>query len=197
MALAVLISAGCGSGKEAVDIRKGAVSSSSETPQSERSISQGQEQPAGSPGVGRRLDEAGSVKRDHPAGGMERPEKWKQEARPTFADVSKANGYPPLEFEELSSLGEIGMREAKIFVVASPPQDFLGAYTGAEAGARIVEKGRMKSITMPVREGLMLVTASEHSDGKTLITELLLPRETGSVNLDVLDSLRERVNQSR
>ena len=191
------MTAGCSSSSEAVDIRTDAVSSPPENALTEGSLSQGQVRPAGSPGVGRRLDEAGSVKREHPAGGMERPEKWKQEARPTFADVSKANGYPPLEFEEIKSLGEVGMREAKFFLVASPPQDFLSTYQGDEAGGRVVEKGRMKSFTMPVREGLMLVTASEHSEGKTLVTEVLLPRKPGSVNLEVLDSLRERVNQSR
>ena len=58
VALAVLMTAGCSSSSEAVDIRTDAVSSPPENALTEGSLSQGQVRPAGSPGVGRRLDES-------------------------------------------------------------------------------------------------------------------------------------------
>jgi hypothetical protein len=145
-------------------------------------------------GIGRQLDEAGSVSRDHPAAGMERPDKWKTTAKPTIADVSQAAKFQAIDAQELGELESAGMKEVKVFLTDSPLETLLEDYREKSPRARVVEHDGVKLLTIPVKEGTMLVTTTA-AEEKTLVCEFLLPKRGSYNTVEWAESFQEAARQ--
>ena len=128
--------------------------------------------------MGRQLDEAGSVQREHPGAAAERPEKWERDTKPSVADLSQAGKHEAVRSEELGRLESAGMRDVKAFLTNTASEQLLDGYKQKAPRARVMEQDGVKFLSVPVTEGTMVVTTTE-VEGKTLVCELVVPNRVG------------------